>query len=45
MWTGLDISSSMLEIAAEKELEGDLLLNDMGNGFGFRSGVFDGAIR
>ncbi|KAM6546632.1 hypothetical protein CsatB_027368 [Cannabis sativa] len=43
-WIGLDISSSMLNIALEREVEGDLLLADMGQGLGFRSGLIDGAI-
>ncbi|GAU25566.1 hypothetical protein TSUD_260000 [Trifolium subterraneum] len=29
-WVGLDISPSMLDIALEREVEGDLLLSDMG---------------
>ena len=44
-WTGLDISKSMLEVAQDRECEGDLILNDMGNGCPFRAGSFDGAIR
>ncbi|XP_058728860.1 18S rRNA (guanine-N(7))-methyltransferase RID2-like [Vicia villosa] len=43
-WIGLDISPSMLDIALEREVEGDLLLSDMGQGLGFRPGVIDGAI-
>ncbi|CAJ2656457.1 18S rRNA (guanine-N(7))-methyltransferase RID2-like isoform X2 [Trifolium pratense] len=43
-WVGLDISPSMLDIALEREVEGDLLLSDMGQGLGFRFGTFDGAI-
>ncbi|XP_031270909.1 18S rRNA (guanine-N(7))-methyltransferase RID2 [Pistacia vera] len=43
-WIGLDISPSMLDIALEREAEGDLLLGDMGQGLGFRPGVIDGAI-
>ncbi|KAG8388486.1 hypothetical protein BUALT_Bualt02G0130700 [Buddleja alternifolia] len=43
-WVGLDISPSMLDIAVEREVEGDLLLADMGQGLGFRPGVIDGAI-
>ncbi|KAI5392341.1 hypothetical protein KIW84_076936 [Lathyrus oleraceus] len=43
-WIGLDISASMLNIALEGEVEGDLLLGDMGQGLGLRFGVFDGAI-
>ncbi|KAF8389458.1 hypothetical protein HHK36_026153 [Tetracentron sinense] len=43
-WIGLDISQSMLDVALEREVEGDLLLSDMGQGLGFRPGVIDGAI-
>ena len=35
----------MTEVALERELEGDLFLHDIGQGFGFRPGSFDGAIR
>ncbi|PIN20365.1 putative protein carboxyl methylase [Handroanthus impetiginosus] len=43
-WIGLDISESMLNIAVEREVEGDLLLGDMGQGLALRPGVIDGAI-
>ncbi|CAG7879945.1 unnamed protein product, partial [Brassica rapa] len=43
-WIGLDISASMLNVAVEREVEGDLLLGDMGQGLGLRAGVIDGAI-
>ncbi|MCL7043455.1 hypothetical protein MKW94_011784 [Papaver nudicaule] len=43
-WIGLDISDSMLNVALEREAEGDLLLSDMGQGLGFRDGVIDDAI-
>ncbi|XP_074573272.1 18S rRNA (guanine-N(7))-methyltransferase RID2 [Curcuma longa] len=43
-WIGYDISSSMLDVALEREAEGDLLLADMGQGLGLRPGVVDGAI-
>ncbi|RZB71702.1 18S rRNA (guanine-N(7))-methyltransferase RID2 isoform B [Glycine soja] len=43
-WIGLDISASMLNVAVEREVEGDLLLGDMGQGLGIRPGVIDGAI-
>ncbi|CAA0828546.1 S-adenosyl-L-methionine-dependent methyltransferases superfamily protein [Striga hermonthica] len=43
-WIGLDISPSMLDIALEREAEGDLILGDMGQGLGLRPGVLDGAI-
>ncbi|TFL07385.1 S-adenosyl-L-methionine-dependent methyltransferase [Pterulicium gracile] len=44
IWAGVDVSPSMLEIALEREVEGDLFLQDIGQGFGFRPGSFDGAI-
>ncbi|KAJ1659747.1 18S rRNA (guanine1575-N7)-methyltransferase [Dispira simplex] len=43
-WVGLDIAPAMLEIAQEREVEGDLFLHDIGQGVGFRPGVFDGAV-
>jgi 18S rRNA (guanine1575-N7)-methyltransferase len=49
-WVGLDISSAMVGVAVERGCGagggggGDMLLGDMGQGFGFRAGVFDGAI-
>ena len=35
----------MIEVALEREVAGDLFLQDIGQGFGFRPGSFDGAIR
>jgi len=44
-WVGCDISQSMLDVALEREMEGDVVLSDLGQGVGmFRPGVFDGAI-
>jgi len=43
-WIGMDISPSMLKIADEREVEGDLVLGDMGDGLPFKAGAFDGAI-
>ncbi|GJV75690.1 probable 18S rRNA (guanine-N(7))-methyltransferase, partial [Tanacetum coccineum] len=43
-WIGLDISRSMLDVALERETDGDLILGDMGQGLGIRPGVIDGAI-
>ncbi|KAL4449904.1 hypothetical protein ABPG74_015023 [Tetrahymena malaccensis] len=43
-WVGIDISRDMLNVAAERESEGDLYEIDMGQGFNFRHGVFDSAI-
>jgi len=34
----------MLEVASEREVEGDVLLADKGQGFGLRPGSFDGGI-
>lgn len=33
-----------VEVALEREVNGDLFLQDIGQGFGFRPGTFDGAI-
>ncbi|KAF4801992.1 putative 18S rRNA (guanine-N(7))-methyltransferase [Turdus rufiventris] len=44
-WIGMDISPAMLDVAVEREVEGDLLLADMGHGIPFRPGMFDGCIR
>jgi len=44
MWVGYDISGSMLNVAAEREVDGDLVLCDMGQGLKLRPGTFDGAI-
>lgn len=44
IWAGLDIAPAMLDIAAGKDVEGDLFLQDIGQGMGFRPGTFDGAI-
>lgn len=43
-WIGMDISEAMLEVAVERETEGDLLLSDIGQGLPFRPGTLDGAI-
>ncbi|KAF7256293.1 hypothetical protein EG68_06706 [Paragonimus skrjabini miyazakii] len=43
-WIGIDISLPMLAVAKEREVEGDLVLGDIGNGLPFRSALFDGAI-
>lgn len=44
VWIGLDISDAMLNVAREREVEGDVILGDMGQGVPFRPGTFDGAI-
>merc|ERR1719453_326205 len=45
-WLGMDISRSMLDVAQSRDEapEGDMILNDMGQGFKFRPGSFDGCI-
>jgi uncharacterized methyltransferase WBSCR22 len=44
-WVGVDISSAMLNVALERNLEmGGLILGDLGQGLPFRPGTFDGAI-
>nr|QBH74337.1 hypothetical protein [Franklinothrips vespiformis] len=43
-WVGVDISAAMLDVAVEREVEGDLIMGDMGEGMPFRAGTFDGAI-
>ncbi|KAJ3322651.1 Williams Beuren syndrome chromosome region 22 protein [Boothiomyces sp. JEL0866] len=44
VWVGMDISKSMLDVAVENESDGDLFLQDIGQGMGFRPGTFDGCI-
>mmetsp|Transcript_29826 Transcript_29826/g.76987 ORF Transcript_29826/g.76987 Transcript_29826/m.76987 type:complete len:282 (-) Transcript_29826:300-1145(-) len=41
---GVDISENMLKMAVERETEGDVVCQDMGQGLPFRAGCFDGAI-
>jgi 18S rRNA (guanine1575-N7)-methyltransferase len=43
-WVGMDISASMLAQALEKDVEGDMLLADIGQGIPFRAGTFDAAV-
>ena len=44
-WVGLDISQHMLSTAQSRNIEGgDLFLQDIGEGLGFRPGSFDGCI-
>lgn len=33
-----------IDVAIERETEGDLILSDMGEGIPFRAGAFDGAV-
>ncbi|RYP51835.1 hypothetical protein DL768_002911 [Monosporascus sp. mg162] len=44
VWVGMDISASMLDVALQRDVEGDLLLADIGQGVPFRAGTFDAAI-
>ncbi|KAK9382444.1 S-adenosyl-L-methionine-dependent methyltransferase [Kockiozyma suomiensis] len=44
VWVGMDISPSMLAVALDRDVAGDLLLADMGNGIPFRAGTFDAVI-
>ncbi|KAK4184160.1 S-adenosyl-L-methionine-dependent methyltransferase [Podospora australis] len=44
VWIGMDISPSMLDVALQRDVEGDLFLADMGQGVPFRAGTFDAAI-
>lgn len=43
-FVGMDISDDMLNLAVEREVDGDLYKSDIGQGFKFRAGIFDGAI-
>ncbi|RDA90113.1 hypothetical protein CP533_2579 [Ophiocordyceps camponoti-saundersi (nom. inval.)] len=43
-WVGIDLSPSMLDVALQRDVQGDLLLGDMGQGIPFRPGTFDAAI-
>lgn len=43
-WVGIDISPAMLNVARDRQVDGDLVLGDMGMGLPFRAGTFDGAI-
>lgn len=44
VWIGMDVSASMLDVALQRDVEGDLLLADIGQGVPFRAGAFDAAI-
>ena len=43
-WVGFDISKAMLDVAKEREIDGDIILHDAGQGLPFRPGCFDGCI-
>ena len=44
IWVGMDIAASMLDVALQRDVEGDLILADIGQGMPFRAGTFDAAI-
>ncbi len=44
VWVGVDISKSMLGVALEREVMGDLICADVGDGLMFRAGSFDACI-
>ncbi|KAI0482274.1 S-adenosyl-L-methionine-dependent methyltransferase [Xylariaceae sp. FL0804] len=44
VWIGMDVSASMLDVALQRDCEGDLLLADIGQGVPFRAGTFDAAV-
>jgi 18S rRNA (guanine1575-N7)-methyltransferase len=44
VWFGMDISPSMLDVALQRGVDGDLFLADIGQGVPFRPGTFDAAI-
>jgi len=44
IWVGTDISPSMLNVAADRDVDGDLMQHDMGEGLPFKPGTFDGVI-
>ncbi|MCJ1478018.1 hypothetical protein MMC13_006693 [Lambiella insularis] len=43
-WIGMDISASMLGIALDRDVDGDVMLADIGQGVPFRAGSFDAAV-
>ena len=43
-WIGMDVSASMLDIALQRDVDGDLMFADIGQGVPFRAGTFDAAI-
>ncbi len=44
VWIGVDISHSMLSVAVEREVDGDLFQSDLGDGLYFKEGTFDAVI-
>jgi len=43
-WVGMDLSRDMLNVAQQREVEGELVHADMGVGLPYRQGFFDGCI-
>lgn len=44
LFWGIDISPAMLNVAVERQVDGELMLGDLGHGFNFAPGFFDAAI-
>lgn len=44
LWTGIDISDPMLQVALGKDTEGELVQGDLGQGFNVQPGFFDACI-
>lgn len=44
IYIGIDISPSMLDVALDREAQGDFVLGDLGQLIRFRAGSFDGAV-
>ena len=44
LWCGVDISHSMLSVAVERDVDGDLFQSDLGDGLYFKEGTFDACI-
>lgn len=43
-WVGFDVSKAMLNVAKERQVDGDIILHDAGQNLPFRPGSFDGCI-
>ena len=44
LFWGLDISQAMLDVAQERQVDGELICSDLGHGFNFAAGFFDAAV-
>ena len=44
LWVGLDIRRAMLDVALERDVDGDLIVGDMGTPLPFSPGTVDGAV-